>query len=144
VTVIAGQCLCGAVAYRCDGRPLATANCHCRDCQRQTGSAFSILVAVRAAGLHVTGDALREYETTGEDSGLRVRRRFCGRCGSPIVSLPDATPGLAYIKAGTLDDPSWLRPTVDVWCDSRQPWVSLDDTRAAFARDFVAPPASRG
>ena len=61
----------------------------------------------------------------GTDTGQEVARRFCRECGSPIVSLPAAAPQVAFIKAGTLDDTSWLEPKLHVWCDSAQPWVAL-------------------
>ena len=62
----------------------------------------------------------------GSDTGQEVARRFCRDCGSPIVSLPEAMPEVAFIKAGTLDDTSWLEPQLHVWCESAQPWVALD------------------
>jgi len=54
-----GRCLCGRLTYHCDGEPLVTVVCHCKDCQRQTGSAFSIFVVVPRATLHVEGDMSR-------------------------------------------------------------------------------------
>ncbi len=121
-----GRCLCGAITYRVDTEPTITANCHCRDCQRQTGTAFSVLVAVTRASLHIDGD-IATYTTVGTDTHMEVRRQFCSNCGSPIVSLPDMTPDLAFIKAGTLDDTTMLVPEMDVWCDSAMGWVEMDD-----------------
>jgi hypothetical protein len=124
--VLRGHCLCGKVTYECDAEPLATAVCHCTDCQRQTGTSFSIIVAVPRDALRVEGDSLAEHRTVGTDSEQDVARQFCRDCGSPIVSLADATPALAYIKAGTLADASSLEPVLQVWCDSAQPWVPLE------------------
>jgi hypothetical protein len=103
-----------------------TAICNCRSCQRQTGSAFSIIVAVPKGALEFEGKAPKVYRDTGE-SGLPVLRAFCADCGSPIFSDVAATPDLDWIKAGTLDDTSWLRPQINVWCESAQPWVRLSD-----------------
>jgi hypothetical protein len=129
-----GHCLCGAVRYHVDTEPTITANCHCTDCQRQTGSAFSILVAVPREALHIEGE-LATHVTVGTDTELEVKRQFCPRCGSPIVSLPDMTPDLAYIKAGTLDNAADLVPEMDVWCDSAQHWVTMDEeARGGFPR----------
>ena len=129
-----GHCLCGAITYRVDVEPMITANCHCRDCQRQTGTAFSVLVAVPRASLHIDGD-IATHTTVGTDTHLNVRRQFCSNCGSPIVSLPDMTPDLAFIKAGTLDDTTMLVPEMDVWCDSAMTWVAMDDeARGQWAR----------
>jgi len=109
---------------------MVTLLCHCQDCQRQTGSSFSILVAVPRAALHVDGDALATYVTVGADTGEERRRQFCSKCGSPVVTLLAERPELAVIKAGTLNDRSWLSPTVEIWCDSAQPWrAPIADSR---------------
>src|SRR5271154_1719296 len=120
---ITGRCLCGGVTYRADAEPLAQAACHCTDCQHQTGSPFSVVVVVPRAALTIEGDTLSSFTTTGDDHGTDTQRQFCSACGSPIVSLVDATPDLAYVKAGTLDDGSWLQPTLEVWSRSAQPWT---------------------
>jgi hypothetical protein len=113
---------------------MATLLCHCTDCQRQTGTAFSIVVGVEREALHVDG-AVGSFTTVGEDTGEAVHRQFCTACGSPIVSLPDATPDLAFIKAGTLNDRSWLEPEMEIWCRSAHPYVTFDDElRGQFAR----------
>src|ERR1700752_3467684 len=116
-----GQCLCGKVTYHCDGEAMATLLCHCTDCQRQTGTAFSIVVGVERDALHIDGGSLGSVTTIGEDTGEAVHRQFCLACGSPIVSLPDATPDLAFIKAGTLNDSSWVAPQVEIWTRSAHP-----------------------
>jgi hypothetical protein len=109
--------------------------CHCTDCQRQTGTAFSIVVGVERDALHVDGDTVSSFTTVGEDTGEAVHRQFCTACGSPIVSLPDATPDLAFIKAGTLNDRSWLEPEMEIWCRSAHPYVTFDDElRGQFPR----------
>jgi hypothetical protein len=134
MSAFAGRCLCGAVSYVCDGEPVTTAICHCTECQRQSGAPCSILVGVTRDDLTISG-ALATFVTLGDDSGLPVARQFCPNCGSPIVSLPEMTPDLAFIKAGTLDDTSWLTPELEVWCDSAQPWVALDnEDRGYFPR----------
>ena len=130
-----GRCLCGRLTYRCDGEPLVTVVCHCKDCQRQTGSAFSIFVVVPRATLHVGGDTLATYVTVGADSGEERQRQFCSKCGSPVVTLLAEQPELAVIKAGTLNDPSWLSPTLEVWCGSAQPWLApIENSQAARPR----------
>ena len=112
-SLLRGGCLCGQVRYSAQAERATAMVCHCRDCQKQSGSAFSVLFALPAADL---GTA---------DSGRTVHRRFCGECGSPMLTELPARPGLLVVKAGTLDDPAWLRPRLHLWCDSVQPWVSL-------------------
>ena len=100
-------------------------NCHCTDCQRQTGSAFSTFLTVPKAAFHVEGETLSSYTTVGDETGKTTIRHFCTACGSPDT---------VCIKAGTLDDRSWVAPQIDVWCDSAQPWVTADGERPRFGR----------
>lgn len=130
-----GRCLCGAVSYAFDGEPSVVAVCHCSDCQRQTGTAFSVVVGVVDESLGVDGQTLRTVVTTGGDHGMNTNRSFCSGCGSPIVTRVDAIPGMAWIKAGTLDDRTWLRPTVEIWCGSAQPWIPPLPGADRFERD---------
>jgi hypothetical protein len=135
MTNIVGGCLCGAVRYESEAEPVLTAVCHCRDCQKQTSSAFSVLVVLPKDSLRTEGGALASVQTVGEDTGLRTTRRFCPECGSAIVSAVGATPELEWLKAGTLDDTSWLRPQMHIWVSSAQPWVSLDGDIPAYERN---------
>jgi len=119
-----GQCLCGRITYTVEADPLLTGVCHCKNCQRQAGSAFSILIAVPKSTVTVTGTP-KEYVDTA-DSGKPVYRRFCGDCGSPLFSLVPDAPDMIFVKAGTLDDTSQLQPQSHFWCDSAQNWVDID------------------
>lgn len=119
---IKGACLCESVRYESDGPVAVVATCHCTHCQKQSGSAFSVNVVVPMATLRLEGNSLATFDDVG-DSGLPVRRHFCRRCGSPIHTVLDSMPGMAVIKAGTLNDPSWVRPQVELWCLSAQPWT---------------------
>lgn len=127
---ISGACLCGAVRYSSNvDEPIMTAICHCENCQRQTGTAFSIIIGVPEDSISFeSDDTLKEYLDHGK-SGKAVRRKFCGSCGSPILSLVENAPGLGIIKAGTLDDKSWLKPTTEFWCSTGQPWLDISGER---------------
>ncbi len=130
-----GACLCGQVTYEIEGDPLATAVCHCAHCQRQSGGAFSVNVVVRESQLRVSGE-LATFEDRGESGdAVYVYRRFCGGCGSPIVSAFAQPEGIVAVKAGTLDDTSDVTPTVEVWCERRQPWVQLPGMTVSLDRE---------
>lgn len=116
-----GGCLCGQVRYRFTGDPLMVAVCHCRHCQKQSGSAFSLVCVVTDAQYRQEGET-RIFQDRG-DSGGTVDRHFCAHCGSPITSIAGILPGLTIIKAGTLDDPSPWRPAAEAYCDSALPWL---------------------
>lgn len=117
-----GSCLCGNVTYTCDADPIASANCHCRDCQRSSGAAFSTVVMVPEDSIDISGDTLAVFQTVGDDHGKTAYRHFCSNCGSQLITRSDGFPGAVFIKAGTLDDSSLVRPAMDVWADSKQSW----------------------
>jgi hypothetical protein len=120
---ITGRCLCGAVTYSADAEPMVQGACHCTECQRQSGSPFSVFVAVPLDAFNVQGDTLKMFATTGSDHGQPTERSFCSACGSPIFSASPLLPNVALIKAGSLDDASWLEPQLEVWTSSAQPWA---------------------
>jgi hypothetical protein len=82
-----------------------------------------VIVGVPRAAFSVEGTTLASFTTTGEDHGGDTERNFCSACGSPLFSLAAAAPELALIKAGSLDDASWLEPALEVWTRSAQPWT---------------------
>ena len=129
-----GHCLCGGVSYAFEGEPAMVAICHCDDCQRHSGAAFSVNVVVPTAALAIEGSP-RVHETIGSDSGQTRRRLFCGDCGSPMFTVLTEQPDIVIIKAGTLDDRSAVAPTIEMWCRRAQGWVTPEATRACFDGD---------
>ena len=135
MTKVSGACLCRKVRYESASDPVMTAVCHCDNCQRQSGTALSIIVGVPAGSIRFEGEQnLATYDDQGL-SGKPVHRRFCRNCGSPIVSIVGMMPDVHFIKAGTLDDKSWLAPTMHVWCDSAQPWVEIPAGMTRFPKN---------
>ena len=129
---IVGGCLCGGVRYEGAAEPVLTAVCHCKDCQKHTSSAFSVLVVLPKGTLRTEGLDLATFEHPG-GSGQPVTRKFCPGCGSPVVADVAVTPGWEWLMAGTLDDTSWLRPQMNIFCSGAQPWVSMDEAVPAHA-----------
>ena len=127
---ITGGCLCGAVRYVSDAEPALVAVCHCSTCQKNTGSAFSLNIGVPSSSVSVTGKSLATYEDHTGASGKPFFRAFCSRCGSPIYDRGEAYSGITFIKAGTLDDPSWVKPGIHMWCADKQPWVAIEEAAA--------------
>ena len=125
-----GRCLCGNISYTIEGDLLATAVCHCEHCQRQSGGAFSTNLVVQESQLTDSGE-LSIYEDRGRTGdAVYVLRKFCGNCGSPIVSELLEPAGVLAVKAGTLDDTSAVQPNIQAWCVDKQPWVDLGDITA--------------
>jgi len=123
---VEGGCLCGAVRYRYSGEVLRHAVCHCRDCQRVTGSAFHCGVVVEKKGFTVTRGRMRVHRAI-VDSGRWIDRSFCADCGSHILNeLELRDPEFAVIKTGSLDDPSLVPPPdFEIFVKARMPWVEV-------------------
>jgi hypothetical protein len=129
---IAGGCLCGKVRYSASGDPAFVGICHCRDCQKFNGSAFAVVIGVPKSAFSLQGQ-VATYSKAG-DTGKSIERRFCPVCGSSIADEASAVPDLVMISSGTLDDPSWVKPAMQIYCDSAQPWVQLGGDMKAFPK----------
>jgi hypothetical protein len=116
-----GGCRCGAVRYECSAEPLRTVHCFCTDCQKLTGTQMSTNLLLPRSAFRLTQGSPSAYETRG-DSGKSVRRFFCGTCGSPLWGEPEALADMVVVKAGSLDDSSWLEPQASIYVDSAPGW----------------------
>jgi len=118
-----GHCLCKAVTYTVDvDQPLLTGYDHCDDCQRQSGSTYSLVFVVPKDKLTLNGP-VKKWKGTGS-SGKAVWRLFCSECGSPIAHDPDAAPEIIALKGGTLDTDlkKKLKPDTEIWTVSKLPF----------------------
>jgi hypothetical protein len=129
-----GGCACGAIRYECTATPLRMVNCHCRDCQRASGSGYSATVIVSANSVRLLRGECKEHCIVAE-SGNVARRQFCGACGSPLFAASVARPQFLGLKAASLDDPSWFTPEADVWVESAQPWDPMSPGIQKYAKD---------
>ena len=128
---VEGGCQCGAVRYRLKAAPLGIYACHCKDCQRATGSAFESVVAVPEAGLQAQG-SLKSFTVTG-GSGKTVTRSFCPDCGSTMMTRAELMPGVVMLTTGPMNDTSSFQPAMQIFCASAQPWVQLGGNMQSFA-----------
>ena len=87
-----GGCLCGQVRYSANTEPAFVGVCHCKNCQKQTGTAFSVLVGIPKTAMSIQGQ-LKTFHDTG-DSGQAVDRNFCPECGSPVFTDAAVMPGV--------------------------------------------------
>lgn len=124
-----GGCQCGKCRYEITAAPIMVYTCHCTACQHVTGSAFSMALLVETAAFKLTGIELEPIHRTA-DSGRTVTRLVCPECGSWVGNA--ARPDDQRVRAGTLDDTSWLRPTLHFWTRSKQPWVVLPEADQIF------------
>jgi hypothetical protein len=131
-----GQCLCGAVHYEYSAETIFAGNCHCRDCQRSSGSGSSPILFIPIDAINIKGD-VKYFESKGR-SGQSVTRGFCPTCGSQLFGKPAASPTLIGIKVGTLDDPTVYEPSVDIFTESNYDWHPMNPDLAKFPQ---MPPA---
>jgi hypothetical protein len=126
-----GECLCGAIRYEISREPLSVYVCHCPDCQGGTGSAFSIGVFVPDEAFRETGGETRSVFGGVTLSGRVKSRRVCPDCGTWVYGDPRTRAQYSgmvrAVRAGTLDDTSWLRPTEHLFTRNAQPWIILPE-----------------
>ena len=123
---IEGGCRCGAVRYTLavDALPQTYA-CHCLHCQTWSGSAFAQHALLPEAAIAATGP-VTFYEHAGV-GGQPSRQRICGICHTRIFNTNAVMPGLAVLRAGTLDDSHQLRPMAHIWVKRKQPWLIIPE-----------------
>jgi hypothetical protein len=132
--VATGGCLCGAVKYNFERANILSAHhCHCTDCQKSTGSGKATVIFLPTPALELSGE-LKYYTVTGTD-GAHISRGFCPQCGSPVISFIEEMPDARLVKAGTLDDSSWLEIDSNLWSDSAQAWSPVDPDHPGFAQN---------
>ncbi|HXV02284.1 MAG TPA: GFA family protein [Gaiellaceae bacterium] len=120
-----GGCSCGAVRYRLASEPLFVHCCHCLNCQRQTGSAFVINLLIEADRVELLAGEPLPVDVARDD-GSKQRIYRCPDCQVAVFS-EYGWPELKFVRGGTLDDPSAVRPDVHIFTRSKVPWVTLPD-----------------
>jgi len=138
-----GGCQCGQLRYRVTKMPMTLYCCHCTECQVQASSGFGMSLRIAADGVEIEG----KYECFTRDAGKASAAEgvFCPNCGTRVVHRGRGADSGSSIKAGTLDDKTWLHPVGHIWTDSAQQWLKLDgllyakqpdDTYEALSKAF--------
>lgn len=118
------ECGCGAVKLVCEGEPVRVSVCHCRACQRRTGSAFAAQARWPEAQVTLTGET-REWVRIGDEGG-RCVFRFCPQCGSTVAYRNEGMPGLIAVPLGAFADPDFTPwPEYSVYETRKHGWVEI-------------------
>jgi len=133
-----GSCLCGNVQYRLTAEPVVTRLCWCRDCQHISSNG-TVNAIFPTSSIEVSGSP-GEY-VRAADSGHQVRRRFCSQCGCHLFADSTGRPLLAVVRVGTLQNPSSVKPTANIWSASAPAWACLDPGLVRIERQPSPPPA---
>lgn len=126
-----GGCACGALSYSIGGEPLFSNHCHCRQCQRKSGTGHGSYMTFASAEATIEGEASR-WDLVA-DNGNRKTRGFCPTCGSPVFLTFAATPEYIAIHAASLDDPARFRPQVVTFAAGAPEWDRPDPALTHFA-----------
>ena len=133
-----GGCTCGNVRYRLNAAPMIVHCCHCRWCQRETGSAFVINAIVETGNLDVTGETVAVETPSASGNGQKIVR--CPKCHVALWShYLQAGTALAFLRVGTLTDPDACPPDVHIFTASKQPWVALPQDSKSFTEFYDVP-----
>lgn len=119
-SAITGSCFCQAVQYRITSAIPLAVNCHCNQCKKAGGGAFSSLAVIRERHLEIVAgeDCLTTYRL-----GENVAKHFCRHCGTPIFNRNRLYPGRCMVALGSLDNPAAVVPTANIHCASKLAWV---------------------
>jgi hypothetical protein len=136
-----GHCLCGAVRIVVGGTPVRMAHCHCKDCQRSTGTGHASNVIFKDADVTITGET--KGHTVTADSGNASTRHFCPACGGRMFGTNTGRPGMVVVPVGIFDDMSWFAPQAVLYTKSRPAWDMTTDSVPNFEAMPPAPPPQR-
>jgi hypothetical protein len=128
---LTGGCSCGAIRYRLISAPMFVHCCHCKDCQRQTGSAFVLNALIEADRVELLSGA-PDGVTMPTDSGRPHDIYRCAKCKIALWSTYGGRPQIRFVRVGTLDEPSALAPDVHIYTRSKLPWMRLPEGVPAF------------
>jgi hypothetical protein len=135
-TIHHGGCACGEVRYRAKGEPIFVNNCHCRLCQRQTGSTSVVNAFFESERVAVTQGELAEYTLKAGSGGDHTIAR-CAKCGTALFSYYPRVGRLGTgIRVGSFDHPGAFTPTAVVFTESKMPWVALPEGIPAFEQYY--------
>ena len=131
-----GGCSCRHVRYRMTGKPLFVHCCHCRWCQRETGSAFVLNAMIEADRVELLEGGV-EIIDTPSNSGKGQRIARCPKCFVALWShYAGAGEALSFVRVGTLDNPDSQPPDVHIFTSTKQPWVQLPAGAPVFAQYY--------
>jgi hypothetical protein len=131
-----GTCLCGEIKYTLSAEPLAARICWCRDCQKLSANG-TVNILVPTESFQYSGTPNRFVKTA--DSGNQITRSFCPKCGTHVFASSSARPQFTVVRAGTLADPSSIRPTMNIWVESAPEWACMDPALEAIDKQPVPP-----
>ncbi|KAI1342981.1 Mss4-like protein [Xylariaceae sp. FL0016] len=117
-----GHCNCGSIQITLEKQPAESIVCHCHNCRR-AGGAFSVNYVVNNEDIQLSDErsSLKMYSDSNTTSGTTITRKFCGNCGSPVLTVTPSLEGKAFLKASLFDEIS--HPSAELFAKSKEGWV---------------------
>jgi hypothetical protein len=137
--MLTGSCLCRAIRYEVSVPITELRACHCRDCQKSSGTGGSVNAMIPSAGFRITHGTPKRFSVTA-DSGRTLHRFFCGDCGSPLLSRREILPEVTSLRIGTLDNAPPMKITTNIWINSKRPWAYIEPQTKQFPGQPDPPP----
>ena len=131
-----GSCLCGSVKYTLSAEPVVTRICWCRDCQYLAANG-TVNMIVLSSSLNIEGEL--SIFTKAAESGNLIERRFCPSCGTHLFGNSSARPQFTVVRVGTLNNPSIVKPTANIWVGSAPNWACLNSELEQIEKQPAAP-----
>ncbi len=126
-----GGCLCGAIRYEVSGKPVNMWNCHCDDCRHTSGASYATNVFVKIADLTITKGETNTFDHQA-DSGNTMTKHFCSACGAQLFNGNSGRPQIMVVRAGTIDDPSFVEPRANIYASRALPRAIQSDDIPSF------------
>lgn len=133
-TKLTGGCSCGQVRYRLLDKPMRVHCCHCTDCQRHTGSAFVLNAIIETSAIKILRGKLQAVPVPRAAGPHDIYR--CPTCGVALWSVYGHRPQIRFVRVGTLDDPSAIRPDIHIYTETKVPWFKLPKGKPAFGEYY--------
>ena len=128
---LTGSCLCRAIRYEVRGPITELRACHCKDCQKASGTNGSVNAMIPTSAFTITQGTPKRYSVVAA-SGRTLHRFFCGECGSPLFSRRETVPETTSVRIGTLDSAPPMKVTANIWTESARPWAYIDPASKQF------------
>ena len=129
-----GGCLCGKIRYELLTEPIGTYACHCRFCQRDTGTAHRCGLSYLDKNVIFSGEAPKTYIYQSDEHGRKIYKHFCPTCGTTVSITTEKFPSGRFMMIGTLDDPSLVNVNTHIFADEAFSWVSFPKDHVVYAK----------
>ena len=127
-----GGCLCGTIKYNSSADPIRMMNCHCKDCRKASGGPYLANVFIPEDSFSIEGQP--KHYSHLSDGGNTMTKYFCGNCGSQVYGTNSGKPGTITIRGGTINETSVIKPSGNVYIDSKIPSTPLDNNLKIFPK----------